>query len=153
MVFVGNMNNNESGIGGFHHIRDDATFFGVAADQPATFYVISEAIIFSPEADARVNVGPLIIEVKKGHYARLPAGLITLRSNTTLIIELITNYRWQRFESFAAHLLTPESVDIDYPPPTAREEGEWPLTTIATGIAVAIIVALVVMRKRKILFT
>jgi len=153
IAFSGNMNHTEGNV--FTNMRDGVAIFGIRPNEPTTFLVIAGGVVFSPEANARVTAGTLIIDIKKGGYASLPSGVITLMANTTLIVEVWTLpitlksasamgfYEPYTTENWVAYLITPRTVTMDYPPPKAVEEGAWP-TPVSLGAAAVLVIALVI---------
>jgi len=156
MVFAGEMNaipqtdpNAMYQGSGLMTMRDSTAFFGVRADEPITFQVLAQAIVFSPEADAEVIVEPygLTLDVKKGYYAQLPTGVITVKANTTVIIEALSQTERPKLVSVGGYLINNEAVEIEYSPPKVSE-GELPLVPIAVAVAAVAIVAAVFLKKR-----
>jgi hypothetical protein len=135
-------------------------FFGLKANYPATLYTFSKAIAFSPEANAHVKVGDLEIDIKKGGYIELPGGLITLESNSTLIVETFSIeltyisqelvgggaervYEVPALNNWAVYLISPESAYIVYQPPVIKRGIDIaPIVYGVVGIAVFVIIFL-----------
>jgi len=90
----------------------------------------------------------LTVEVKKGHYAQLPTGVITVRANTTVIVEALSQTERQKLVSWGGYLVTTESVEIEYPPPRVSEGG-LPVLPIAGGVAIVAIAMAVLLGKRR----
>jgi hypothetical protein len=149
IVFSGDVNASATGETRIYQIADGVTFFGIKADQPASFFIVAKGIVFSPDANARVTIDGLTINVKKGGYATLPTGLLTVTSNATIIVEALSQADRGQLLSWGSYLITPEAVDIVYPPPQVKEE--FPITMVGAAIAAVIlvfIVALVTVRRR-----
>jgi len=136
-------------------------FLGVRPDEPTTFHVPSRGIVFSPESDAQAEVNGIAFTIPKGSYKEIPPGTVTMVSNATLIVEVIsnpptvgTNLTYMR--CFGTYLITTEAVEITYPPPKPSEEGPTGgglgIDMILIGAVVAVVVVAVavifVLRKR-----
>ena len=152
---------------GMRWIRCGISFIGIKPHEPATLYVVSRAIVFSPVANAQINIGGIKMTVKKGGYKELGAsGILTLTSNATIIIQLISQVATENvgtpanpyfigvidMRNFGSYLMSPNSVSIEYPPPKKTEEGSNMTYFVAGGAAVAVIAAALViifLKKQK----
>ncbi|MEM2960409.1 MAG: hypothetical protein QXU67_02255, partial [Candidatus Bathyarchaeia archaeon] len=137
----------------------DVTMVGIRPNDPTTLYVISRAIAFSPTASARVTVGASSITIPKGRYVELPKGLITVISNTTLIVELISMptttfpstgdprpLQVVALPQWGTYLLTAGSVELTYPKP--KTVAGFDIMLVGAIAAVAIVVVAVLIWKR-----
>jgi hypothetical protein len=141
-------------------LENDVTVFGIRADVTTTIHTISKAIAFSPEAGARVTIGSLILDIPKGGYADLPLGLITMTSNATLIVEVISQPSMIPVEygppiaittpalnSWGTYLISVDAVKLDYPRPQVKA-GMDLLLFLAIGAAVAIVMVVVLVIRK-----
>jgi len=154
-------------VDGMGWISNGISFLGVKPNQPVTVFVVSRAIVFSPEADAQVDVSGIRVTVEKGGYKDLGAsGTVTLTSNSTLIVQVVSQVATRNvgtpanpflvsivdLTSFASYLISPQAVSVTYPPPKpAEEEGGRDYTLIIGVAAVAVAVAaagILMIRKR-----
>jgi hypothetical protein len=137
----------------------DVTMVGIRPNDPTTLYVISRALAFSPKATARVTVGASSITIPKGRYVELPKGLITVVSNATLIVELISQPAVTfpssgesrplpvlALPQWGTYLLTPEAVELTYPKPKVTTG--FDVTLFGAIGVIVIIVAVVMIWKR-----
>ncbi|MEM3047320.1 MAG: hypothetical protein QW057_09620 [Candidatus Bathyarchaeia archaeon] len=160
MVFVSTTWGSTPGIG---KLYQGVAFIGVKPNQPTTLHTFSKAIAFSPEANAHVTIENLELEIRKGGYAELPGGLITLASNVTLVVELISlpvtylatgglgvgdevAYEVPALSNWGVYLIPTESARITYPPPVV--ETGMDITLIAAAAAAVVIVAAAVVWKK-----
>ncbi|MEM3046358.1 MAG: hypothetical protein QW057_04655 [Candidatus Bathyarchaeia archaeon] len=141
----------------------DVTVVGVRANTPTTLYVISKAVAFSPRATARVSIGAVTLTIPQGRYAELPTGLITVNSNSTLIVEIIsqpsTTYPTSgdpvplnpvALDSWGTYLLTADGAELTYPPPKPSGGMDVMLYGAVGGaVAVIAVVAVVFMRRSR----
>ncbi|MEM2906272.1 MAG: hypothetical protein QW587_11155 [Candidatus Bathyarchaeia archaeon] len=140
----------------------DVMMVGVRADEPTTLYAISRAVAFSPKAAARVTVGGFEVTIPKGRYAELPKGLITVSSNATLVVELISQpattfpdrgepqpLEVTALNSWGVYLLPAEGVEVAYPPPKAAAGLDLTLYGAVAGAAAIAAIAALWARKRE----
>jgi hypothetical protein len=143
------------------YMSQGTTFLGIKANIPTTLYTFSKAIAFSPEADARVNIETIYLDIKKGGYAELPSGLIRITSNATLVIQVIAQnpfsfeqgstmvpFEVPALVSWGAYMITAETVRINYPPPKSVKEEENALLYGGIGVAIASLLLLFFLKKR-----
>jgi len=132
---------------------NDVTVIGIRPNDPTTIYVISSAVAFSPEATAKVTVGGISTTIPKGRFLELPGGLITITSNATLIVEIISmptttfpstgepqTIEVLALDSWGTYLPTAEGVKLTYPKPVVKEEGGMDMLLYGAAAAVAVIV-------------
>lgn len=154
---------------GMQWISSGVSFVGVKPNQPVTVFVVSRAVVFSPEADAHVNVGGIRVTVEKGGYKDLGAsGILTLSSNATLIVQVVSQVATRNIgtpanpynigivdlRNFGSYLISPQAVSVTYPPPKPAEEGGTPDYTLiggaaAVAVAAAAAVVILILRKRR----
>jgi len=147
---------------------DDTTIVGVRPDDPTTFFVISRAVAFSPAATAKVTIGGLEITIPKGQYTELPSGLVTLSSNATLIVEIISMpsstfpgsgeskpIEVLALTAWGTYLLSAEGVELEYPEPVVgptdggEEAAGGDITLyLAAGVAAVVVVAALLLWKK-----
>ncbi|MEM2904112.1 MAG: hypothetical protein QW587_00035 [Candidatus Bathyarchaeia archaeon] len=141
-------------------LENDATILGVRANVPTTIHTLSRAIAFSPEAQASINIDSLVLDVQKGGYVELPSGTITLTSNATLIVELISQPRTLFVEygppvpvttpalnSWGTYLISADAVKLDYPPPVVS--GGFGMTEMLMIGAAAVVVIVILLLWKK----
>jgi len=135
-------------------------FLGVRPDEPTTFHVPSRGIVFSPESDAEFEVNGIGFTIEKGSYKEVPLGTVTVTSNVTLIVEVISEpltvgESVTYMSCFGTYLITTEAVEITYPPPKSSEEGPTggglgiDMTLVAIAVALGVVAAVVFFMKKR----
>ena len=129
-------------------------FIGIHPDTPTTLYIPSRGIIFSPDSNAEVKVNGIPFRIKKGSYKDIPVGKVTLNSNATLIVEVISNPETVDYmKCFGSYLPSSRTIEITYPPPKAEKPSEGGFNIILyAGVAAAVAIAAVavIVFKRKL---
>ncbi|MEM3047402.1 MAG: hypothetical protein QW057_10045, partial [Candidatus Bathyarchaeia archaeon] len=148
---------------GLDKLTQGVAFTGVKPGEATTLPTFSKAVAFSPEANARVIIGTFELDIPRGGYAELPKGVITLTSNATLLVEMISQpltyisqevvgggreltFEVPALNNWAVYLASPDAVRAAYPPPVAESGMDIALIAGAAGAA-AVMGAVVVWKK------
>ncbi|MEM2152643.1 MAG: hypothetical protein QW241_05965 [Candidatus Bathyarchaeia archaeon] len=138
----------------------------VRANQPTTIFSVSDAYVIAP-SNAKIQVGGAEMVIPKDSCRSIPAGKITITSNTTVIVQTISEVNYFSEQSslfgfaglrgYATYLIPVNSLELTYPPPqkttTAGPSGGgyetyYPIIGIAAAAITTIAVVIILLRIR-----
>jgi hypothetical protein len=145
---------------GIEWISNGISFLCIKPNKPTTLFVISRAIAFSPDGCAAVRVAGLTLNISRGFYRELPPGLITVTSNSTLIVQVVSEVATLNIgtpanpfyvgitdlRNFGVYLMSSKTISIAYPPP--KPSGRGLDYIFIGGIVVAVVIAVAVVIRR-----
>ena len=135
----------------------------IKANEPTTIFSPADAYVFSPKGDAEITINGLRMKIPKNTCKNIPMGKVTITSNVTVIVEIISNinyfieastlYGRAGLRIFATYLQPVNSLELTYPAPKVSEAGGAGGIDIILMVSVlvailAISVGIIMMKRR-----